>query len=112
MAAKTSGRHDDPFRFNVSDAVEVPLRGVLLRLRLLEGEPSVNQLGPGASIRLVAPDGTQRVVPIKAHSLTGGRNGQARLEKAGLIDLIIERDDAFAEDAPVGIGWKAEGPIR
>ena len=99
------------FRFNVSDAVEVPLRGVLLRLRLLEGAPSVKQLEPGRSIRLVAPDGTHRVVPIKAKSLTGGRNAQKRLDGAGLVDVIITREDAFAAGAPVGIGWKAEGPL-
>lgn len=100
------------FRFNVSDAVEVPLRGVLLRLRLLDGEPSVKQLGKGTSIRLVAPDGTTRVVPIKDKSVTGGRNEQARLDKAGLYDVIIEREHAITQDAPVGIGWKVEGPVE
>jgi len=99
-----------PFRFNVSDAVEVPLRGCLLRLRLLQGEPQVSQLAPGTRLRLHAPAGEQRTVTIRARSLTGGRNTQERLEYAGLYDVIIDREDAFA-DPPVATGWTAEGPV-
>ena len=40
------------FRFRVSDAVQVPLRGMLLRLRLNEGAPSVKDLAVGRTLRL------------------------------------------------------------
>jgi hypothetical protein len=100
-----------PFRFNVSDALDVPLRGFLLRLRLVEGTPSVASLDPGTRLRLVAPDGRDRVVTVAAKSVTGGRNTQSRLEKTGQVDVIISSDDAYAGNEPVGIGWKAEGPV-
>lgn len=99
-------------RFNVSDALDVPLRGFLLRLRLLEGTPSVKDIGPGTRLRLRAPDGHERVVTVSAKSLTGGRNGQQRLDRTGQIDVIIPTEEAYAGDRAVGIGWQAEGPIR
>lgn len=104
-------RSDKSFRFNVSDVVDVPMRGVLLRLRLLDGDPAVKQLAPGSRLRLHGPDSESRVVSIRAKSLTGGRNEQDRLDAAGLMDVIVDTDEAYADDAPVRIGWVAEGPV-
>lgn len=101
----------EPAHFNVSDALDVPLRGFLLRLRLTGGDFSVKNAGPGTRLRLVAPDGTERIVTILAKSLTGGRNTQERLQKTGQLDLIISSDDAYADNVPVGIGWRAELPV-
>lgn len=99
-------------RFNVSDALDVPLRGFLLRLRLVEGKASVKDIRPGVRLRVRSPEGHERTVTVKAKSLTGGRNGQARLEKTGQIDVIIPTEEAYEGDRPIGIGWSAEGPIR
>ena len=100
-------------RFNVSDALDVPLRGFLLRLRRTEGAFSVKDLVPGTQLRLTSPTGQERVVTVRAKSLTGGRNTQERLEKTGQIDVIISSDDAYAgEGGPIGIGWTAEGPVQ
>lgn len=99
-------------RFNVSDALDVPLRGFLLRLRHLDGEVSVKDIDSGTRLRLTAPDGTERMVTVLGKSLTGGRNTQERLRKTGQIDVMISSDDAYAEDLPIGIGWTAEGPLR
>lgn len=99
-------------RFNVSDALDVPLRGFLLRLRLLDGVVSASDLGAGSRLRLTGPDGHERIVTVRDKSLTGGRNGQARLDGTGQMDVIIGTDDAYAGGMPVGIGWKAEGPLR
>lgn len=99
-------------RFNVSDALDVPLRGFLLRLRRVTGDVSVKDLGPGSRLLLRSPDGLERTVTVVAKSLTGGRNTQARLEKTGQIDLIISSEDAYLEGRPVGVGWSAEGPLR
>jgi len=99
-------------RFNISDALDVPLRGFLLRLRLLEGDVSVKDIVPGSRLRLTSPDGRERLVTVRGKSLTGGRNSQERLAKTGQIDVIIGSEDAYADDDPVGIGWIAEGPLR
>ncbi|HUF13290.1 MAG TPA: hypothetical protein VMN78_09335 [Longimicrobiales bacterium] len=107
---KTS-KNGGSFRFNVSDALDVPLRGFLLRLRLVEGSPTAKSIGPGTRLRLVSPDGLERIVTVTAKSVTGGRNTQERLEKTGQLDVIIATAEAYAGDQPVGIGWKAEGPV-
>lgn len=107
---KTS-RNGGSFRFNVSDALDVPLRGFLLRLRLLEGAPSVKDIGAGTRLRLTSPEGLERIVTVTAKSVTGGRNTQERLETTGQLDVIIASDEAYAGNQAVGIGWKAEGPV-
>lgn len=102
----------ESFRFNVSDALDVPLRGFLLRLRLLDGTPAVKDIRPGTRLRLRSPDGRERVVTVTDKSVTGGRNTQERLDKTGQIDVIIPSAEAYAENEAVGIGWVAEGPVR
>lgn len=99
-------------RFNVSDALDVPLRGFLLRLRRLEGDVAVKDIDAGTRLRLTAPDGAERLVTVLGKSLTGGRNTQERLQKTGQIDVMISSDDAYADDRAIGIGWTAEGPLR
>ena len=99
-------------RFNVSDALDVPLRGFLLRLRRIDGEISVKEIGPGTRLRLTSPEGHERTVTVRALSLTGGRNGAERFAKTGQVDLIIGTEEAYAEELPIGIGWTAEGPLR
>ncbi len=99
-------------RFNVSDALDVPLRGFLLRLRRTGGDVAVKDLGPGTRLLLRAPDGAERTVTVVAKSLTGGRNTQSRLDKTGQIDLIISAEDAYQDGRPIGVGWSAEGPLR
>jgi hypothetical protein len=99
------------FRFNVSDALDVPLRGFLLRLRLLGGTPSVKDIASGTRLRLISPEGRERVVTVTDKSMTGGRNTQARLEKTGQLDVLISSEEAYAGNEPIGIGWQAEGPV-
>lgn len=95
------------FRFRVSDVVDVPLRGTLLRLRLVDGTPSMSDLGVGAVLKLHARDGTEREVRIVGHAVTGGAATQRRLERVREVDVLI--DDAAAE--AVEIGWMASGPV-
>ncbi len=97
----------DGFRFRVSDAVYVPLRGMLLRLKLLEGEPDAKRFRKGRSLRLRGPDGEDRVVTITGHSATGGRPGTERLREVGELDVVISTDDGLKDDVPVAIGWEA-----
>ena len=44
---RKSGRSGGVFSFRVSDVVDVPLRGLLLRLRVVEGAPSMSDLATG-----------------------------------------------------------------
>ena len=98
-------------RFNVSDALDVPLRGFLLRLRRVDGSGSVKDIEPGSQLRLTSPDGLERTVTVVAKSLTGGRNTQERLEKTGQLDVIVPSEEAYADGTAIGIGWTAEGPL-
>lgn len=100
-----------PFIFRVSDALAVPMRGVLLRLRLVEGEPDMRALAPGERLRLRAPDGEDRVVQIVDRSVTGGRATQRRLERTRELDIVISDADATRGGRPVAIGWEAMGPV-
>lgn len=110
-AWKRSPSASGEFRFRVSDAVEVPLRGWLLRLRLVDGSASVSDLGVGKRLRLTSPSGEERVVTIAAHATTGGRQTQSRLDRTREMDVMIGVDDAGSGASCVGIGWTA-GPER
>jgi hypothetical protein len=75
------------FTFRVSDVVDVPLRGIVLRLRLVEGAPSE--------------------VRIAGHAVTGGKPTQARLDRTRELDVLL----AEGSDRGVEIGWLATGPV-
>ncbi len=97
------------YRFRVSDTVNVPLRGVMLRLKLMEGRPVLDRLEPGESIRLVGPDGEVRTAQVKALSVTGGRPTQERLERNRQLDVLISPDVAREGGRPIDIGWYVVG---
>lgn len=97
--------------FRVSDVVQVPLRGLTLRLRVVEGTPSLKQLGAGSVLRLRSPGGEERRVRVVAHTAMGGRPTQARLDKTRELDVLIA-EEGSAAGSPVEIGWTATGPVR
>lgn len=98
------------YLFRVSDVVDVPLRGTVLRLRLVEGTPAMADLRSGQRLRLEAPDGVTRDVTVTGHAVTGGRPTQKRLDRTREVDVIITDAQALAA-APVEIGWFARGPV-
>jgi hypothetical protein len=100
-----------PFRFRVSDIVDVPLRGHLLRLRLVEGQPSIDDLAIGRRLRLASPAGTVRTVTITDHAVTAGRQTQQRIERTRELDVVISDEDAGRGDTAIGLGWIASGPV-
>lgn len=102
-------RNKGNFRFRVSDAVPVPLRGMMLRLKLVEGSPRLEALEPGEAIRLVAPDGQSRVARVKAFTTTEGRPTQERLDEQRQLDLLIDAAAARQDGRSVGIGWHVVG---
>jgi hypothetical protein len=97
------------YRFRVSDVVDVPLRGYLLRLRLLDGTPSLDDLSPGKTVRLVGPDGGARPATVKAISVTGGRATQKRMEEKRELDIVISPQEAVGDGGAVEIGWLVAG---
>ena len=94
-------------RFRVSDVVPVPLRGYMIRLRATEGEPEAASLRPGRSLRLIGPDGSERVVRIRGIGVPSGRARADRLARYREIDVVVAAEDG----EPVRIGWTAE-PVR
>lgn len=99
---------DGAYTFRVSDVVEVPLRGTVLRLRLVEGTPSMRDLGAGSTLRLRSPAGAERAVTIAAHAVSSGKATQARLDRVRELDVVIAEDSAA--DGPIEIGSLATGP--
>lgn len=93
------------FRFNVSDSYLVPLRGWLLRLKLVEGDFQPSMLSPGSTFRLVAPDGEERTATVKGLAATAGNQSAARVERYGEFDIVIPAGDAVKDDREVDIGW-------
>ncbi len=95
------------FRFNVSDAYFIPLRGWMLRLKLVDGSFEPSMLSTGSSFRLVAPDGHERTATVKGLSVTGGRQTKERVETYREYDIVIPAEDAVADGRQVDIGWTA-----
>jgi hypothetical protein len=108
---RSRGAAGGPFRFRVSDSLEVPLRGRMLRLRLMEGGPTMTDLGVGKKLCLQSPSGDERVVTIVGHAVTGGRATQERLDRIRELDVVISNQDAGVGEGLVDIGWVASGPV-
>jgi hypothetical protein len=101
-----------PFQFRVSDSVQVPLRGYLLRLKLLNGEPQLDDLSPGRRIRIKAPSGRERVITVKDFSATAGFPSQEKLEQHRELDIIVEATEGVVDGEEIEIGWIASGPVQ
>jgi hypothetical protein len=99
----------DAFRFRVSDAFAVPLRGHMLRLRLVSGRAAIKNLKPGRRVRVEGPGGRSRDVTILDHAATGGRQTQDRLDRTRELDVVISAQDAGEGEDLIAIGWFA-GP--
>lgn len=95
------------FELRVSDALEVPLRGQLLRLKVTSGRARTESVAVGKQLVLRSPSGEEREVTIKAHSITGGELNQARLNRTGELDVVVKPSDVDGTAEPIGIGWLA-----
>src|SRR5215510_7362672 len=102
----------DGFEFRVSDTLVVPLRGRLLRLRVVSGNPQANALAAGKRLRVRAPDGNEREVRILDHSITGGNVSQAGLDRKREVDVIVSNEESEIDGEPIGLGRPAHGPVE
>lgn len=104
---------DQDFRFRVSDVYQVPRRGHVIRLKVLDGSPAMKRLKRGNTLWLEAPSGEGRTVDIADVAVTSGKATQRRLDRFGELDLVISDQDALggeeadADALPVAIGWHA-----
>lgn len=101
-----------PFQFRVSDAVAVPLRGYLLRLKLQEGTPALADIAPGKKLRVRGPTGGERMIRVKDYSATEGVPSQKKLDARGELDIVIAQEDGLVDGEEIQIGWVASGPVN
>lgn len=94
------------YRFRVSDAYAVPLRGWLLRLKLLDGSFEPRMLKPGTSFRLMAPDGEERVASVAGLAATAGNQTRQRVDTYSEFDIVVSTEDAVRDGKPVDLGWE------
>lgn len=89
--------------FRVLDAMDAPLQGRILRLRLQSGEaPSVRDL-KGARLRATSPDGRAVGLRVRGFALFGGRPSDERLARTGRIDLLVDEE---SDGGPVEPRWE------
>lgn len=85
------------FRFRVSDAAAVPVRGYLLRMRLLDGSSAPEDVSPDRKLSLRSPNGTPRTVVIKDLSNTNAGTSRDLPERTRQPDLVISQPDASVD---------------
>ena len=95
----------EPFSMKVSDMYQVPLRGTLLRLKFVTGQPQAADIAVGKTLAVRSPDGRERTVRIVAHSVTGGNVSQGRLDRVRELDVIVMPTGEASAGDPVGFGW-------
>ncbi len=101
MSATTTSAKDVSFR--VLDAMDAPLSGRILRLRLQSGEaPSIRSL-KGAEMIAVSPKGARCRIRVKGFAVFGGKPSDDRLMRTGRVDLHVEE---IGGDGPVGLRWE------
>lgn len=89
--------------FRVLDAMDAPLRGRILRLRLQSGEaPSIKAL-KGSRLRAVSPRGEERTLRVEGFAVFGGKASDERLARTGRVDLHVVEE---GEGTPVGLRWE------
>jgi hypothetical protein len=101
----------EPFQFRVSDSVQVPLRGYLLRLKLVGGVPALADVSPGRRLRIQTASGEEGEVTIKDFSATAGFMSQEKLERTRELDVVVA-NDALIGGREIEIGWMASGPVE
>lgn len=104
--AGAAGASNRSCTFRVSDVVDVPLRGTMLRLRLVDGTATMKQVAPGRTMRVSGPRGASRDVRILSYAATAGRSTQKRLDNLRELDVIIG-DENTGGGQPIEIGWTA-----
>lgn len=94
--------------FRVIDALDAPHGGRIVRLRVLEGHPTVKEL-KGATLEARPPgNGDQRLLRVRNFAILGGRPSDRRIAQSKRCDLVI--DDLTPGDDAVDVGWELRLP--
>ena len=96
--------------FRVIDAMDVPHRGRVVRLRLKGGQPPSLRDLKGATLRAKSPTGEEETLKVVGFFLPGGRPSDARLSRTGRIDLMVELEGG-GERPEVSTQWEVHGPL-
>lgn len=89
--------------FRVLDAMDAPLTGRILRLRLQAGEaPSIKAL-KGAQITATAPDGRTSTARVAGFAVFGGKPSDGRLARTGRVDVHVVEEEG---EGPISLQWE------
>lgn len=95
--------------FLVVDAMDAPHRGRIVRLRLQGGQPPSLKELKGAVLEARSPEGATERLKVTGFFLPGGKPSDARLNRTGRIDLMVELEEG--EGRPdVDSRWEVFGP--
>ena len=95
--------------FLVVDAMNAPHRGRIIRLRLQGGQPPSLKELKGAVLNAKSPEGESESLRVVGFFLPGGKPSDARLNRTGRIDLMVETEGG--EGRPrVDSRWEVSGP--
>ena len=97
--------------FKVSDIMDGPHKGWILRLRLHTGEaPTIKEI-KGARMALRSAEGVSREVVVRSFPTFGGKPSDDRLARSGRLDVSVEPADSGAEAPSVVERWELVGPL-
>jgi hypothetical protein len=89
--------------FRVLDAMDAPLSGRILRLRLESGEaPSIRSL-KGSEMIAVSSAGARCRIRVKGFAVFGGKPSDDRLMRTGRVDVHVEE---IGGEGPIGLRWE------
>lgn len=89
--------------FRVLDAMNGPLSGRILRLRLQSGEaPTISSL-KGSEMVATSPDGRTCRFRVTGFAVFGGKPSNDRLTRTGRVDVHVEELD---DGGPIGLRWE------
>ena len=89
--------------FKVLDVMGAPHGGMILRMRLQDGDAPTLKAIKSAKLVAEGPDGESCTLKVEGFAVFGGKASDARLSRTGRIDVRVESEDASAPRP--GLQW-------
>jgi hypothetical protein len=93
--------------FRVIDAMDAPLFGLILKLRLQSGRTPALKEVKGGLFNARSPEGEEATVRITNFAMTNGKPNQARFGRTGRIEVVATSEP---ETPRVSLKWTLSGP--